>query len=157
MEPTITMRNPRTVPRADEREFQSLLRHYEVRERVEGRVRTLGRLYLAISALGILSACIAFLAIAPWGLLSGDPTATALLAGLGGAIAAVLLVISAPGLIGGLALLTGRSWARLYAMVLSGVLLLWFPLGTILGTYSLYVLLQPDTRFYFERRRAQAR
>jgi hypothetical protein len=153
MNPTITLRSPRSLTRPDEREFQGLLRHYEVRERVEGRVRTLGGLYLAISALGILSACIAFLAIAPWGLLSGDATATALLAGLGGAIAALLLVISAPGLIGGLGLLAGRSWARLYAMVLSGVILLWFPLGTILGAYSLYVLLQPDTRFYFERRR----
>jgi hypothetical protein len=150
MEPTITVRSQRNVPRADEGEFQNLLRRYEVRERVEGRVRTLGGLYLAISALGILSACIAFTAIAPWGLLSGDPTATALLAGLGGTVAAVLLVLSAPGLIGGLALLTRRPWARLYAMVFSAVILFWFPLGTILGTYSLYVLLQPDTRFYFE-------
>ena len=49
MDPTITMRSPRSLPRPDEREFQSLLRHYEVRERVEGRVRTLGGLYLAIS------------------------------------------------------------------------------------------------------------
>jgi hypothetical protein len=37
-------------------------------------------------------------------------------------------------------------------MVLAAVLLCWFPLGTILGTYSLYVLLQPDIRLYFEQR-----
>ena len=71
---------------------------------------------------------------------------------LGGSAAAVLLLLSAPGLIGGFALLTQRSWARLYAMVLAAVLLFWFPLGTILGAYTLYVLLQPETRFYLEAR-----
>ena len=151
MEPTIQLRNQRDRQSADEREFQSLLRRYEIRERTEGRIRTLGRLYLAVSAAGILAACIAFAAIAPWGLLSEDPTATALLVGLGGTVAAVLLVLSAPGLIGGLALLTRRSWARVYAMVFGAVILCWFPLGTILGAYTLYVLLQPEVRFYFER------
>ena len=100
----------------------------------------------------MFSACIAFIAIAPWGLLSGDPTATAVLAGLGGTVAAVLLILSAPGLIGALALLTRRSWARVYAMVLAAVIFFWFPLGAILGAYTLYVLLQPDSRFYFEQR-----
>jgi hypothetical protein len=152
MEPTLTVRKAWHSPRADEREFQSLLRRYEKREEVEGRVRTLGRLYLAVSAVVMLCACIAFVAIAPWGLLSGDPIATALLAGLGGTLAALLLMLSAPGLIGGIALLTRRSWARVYAMVLAVVILFWFPLGTILGAYSLYVLLQPDTRLYFEQR-----
>ena len=150
MEPAITLRNERVSPRADEADFQRLLRRYEMREQVENRVRMLGLLYLAVSALGILCAGIAFLAIAPWGLLSGDPTATALLAGVGGVIAAVLLIVSAPGLIGGLGLLTRRSWARAYGIALAAVLLLWFPLGTILGAYTLYVLLQPETSSYFD-------
>ena len=59
MEPTITVRNERYSPRADEREFQGLLRRYERREQVESRIRTLGGLHLAVSALGMLSACIA--------------------------------------------------------------------------------------------------
>jgi hypothetical protein len=37
-------------------------------------------------------------------------------------------------------------------MVFAAVILFWFPLGTILGTYTLYVLLQPDIRLYFEQR-----
>ena len=151
MEPTIEVRNARWHRGPEEREFRGILRRYELREQAEGRIRTLGALYLAISAVGVVSAGLAFLAIAPWGFLSGDPTATALLAGLGGAIAAVLLVLSAPGLIGGLALFSRRSWARGYVMVLAALLLFWFPLGTILGTYTLYVLLQPDIRLYFER------
>ena len=149
MEPTIRVRSQRCCQGAEDREFEGLLRRYELREQAEGRIRTLGRLYLAVSAVGMLSACVAFAAIAPWGLLSGDPTAGALLVGLGGTFAAVLLILSVPGLIGGLALLTRRSWARVYAMILAAVLLCWFPFGTILGGYSLYVLLQPDTRFYF--------
>jgi hypothetical protein len=150
MEPMITVRDQRYSPRADEREFQSILRRYEKREQVKSQLRALGGLHLAVSAVGMLAACIAFLAIAPWGLLSGDPTATAVLAGLGGSVAAVLLILSAPGLIGGLALLTRRRWARVYAAVFAVVILWWFPLGTILGGYTLYVLLQPEVRSYFE-------
>lgn len=150
MEAATGLRNERVAPRADERDFQRLLRRYEMREQVENRVRILGRLYLAVGVLGILCAGIAFLAIAPWGLLSGDPTATVVLAGVGGAVAAGLLILSAPGLIGALGLLTRRSWARAYAVVLGAVLLLWFPLGTLLGAYTLYVLLQPETSLYFE-------
>lgn len=151
MEPPIEVRSQRWPQRPEEREFQGLLRRYEAREQAESRIRTLGGLYLAISAVGIVSACLAFVAIAPWGLLSGDPTATAILAGVGGAVAAVLLALSAPSLIAGLALRSRRSWARVYAMVLAALLLVWFPLGTILGTYTLYVLLQPDIRLYFEQ------
>jgi hypothetical protein len=150
MEPATRLQDERVVPRADEADFQRLLQRYELRERVENRVRSLGRLYLAVAALGILCAGIAFVAIAPWGLLLGDPTASAVLAGVGGGVAAVLMILSAPGLIGGIGLLTRRSWARAYAVVLGAVLLLWFPLGTLLGAYTLYVLLQPDTSLYFD-------
>jgi hypothetical protein len=136
--------------RADEREFQGLLRRHEIRERVERRVRTLGALYLAVSALGILCAGIAFAAIAPWGLLSGDPFATALFGVLGGGATALLLMLSVPWLIGGLGLLAQRPWARVYAVMLAVLVLGWFPLGTLLGAYSLFVLLPSDAQHCFK-------
>jgi len=66
MEPTIRVQSQQWPQQGDEQEFQGILRRYEVREQVEGRIRTLGGLYLAISAVGLLAACIAFVAIAPW-------------------------------------------------------------------------------------------
>ena len=59
MEQTIRVRSQRWCQGAEDREFEGLLRRYELREQAEGRIRTLGRLYLALSAVGMLSACAA--------------------------------------------------------------------------------------------------
>ena len=48
MEPTIEVRNVRRPQGPEEREFQGILRRYELREQAEGRIRSLGALYLAI-------------------------------------------------------------------------------------------------------------
>lgn len=138
--------------REDEREFQGLLRRHEVRACAERRVRTLGGLHLVVAALGISCAGITFTAIAPWGLLSGDPLATAVFGALGGGATALLLILSAPWLIGGLGLLARRPWARVYAVILGILMLGWFPLGTLLGAYTLFVLLPSDTRHAFRWR-----
>jgi hypothetical protein len=56
-----------------------------------------------------------------------------------------LLAPGLPGLLGGLGLLRGRSWARWVLVVVSALQLPNFPVGTAIGAYSLWVLLHPDT------------
>jgi hypothetical protein len=56
-----------------------------------------------------------------------------------------------PQLLGGVGLLRNAGWARIIIIVLSGIYLLMFPAGTILGAFGLWALLsrenraQPDT------------
>ena len=49
-----------------------------------------------------------------------------------------------PGLVGGWGLLHGRRWGRILIIIESVVLLLAFPLGTLLGVFGLVVLLKAD-------------
>jgi hypothetical protein len=56
-----------------------------------------------------------------------------------------------PSLLAGWGLLRYRSWARVLTMILSFCDLFSFPLGTALGTYSLWVLFHPETIRLFER------
>ena len=56
-----------------------------------------------------------------------------------------LVVLSVPGLIAGIGLLSLRPWARMLTLVLSALNLLNVPLGTALGIYGLWVLLHKDT------------
>ena len=56
------------------------------------------------------------------------------------------LMIGIPGIIGGIGLLLKRSWARIVIMIIGLLCLLDFPLGTALGAYTLWVLLQPQTK-----------
>lgn len=133
---------------ADEREFQGAVRRLERRPRTADRVRMLGWLHTAIGSLGVGGGVLAFLAIAPWGFLSGDPTAAALLGGIGTVVAAVVFAVSLPGLVLGLGLLQRRAWARPLGIVVGALSLLSVPIGTIVGALTIYVLVQDDTEAY---------
>ena len=59
------------------------------------------------------------------------------------------LTSAAPGipwLVGGWGLLKGKEWGRITLVVFSALALLAFPAGTLLGGYTLWVLLNPETR-----------
>jgi len=68
---------------------------------------------------------------------------------VGTAIAVLVLVLSLPGLIAGFGLLRLRPWARILTIVLSALNLLNVPIGTALGIYGLWVLLQTETERLF--------
>jgi len=55
-----------------------------------------------------------------------------------------LLVISAPGIIGGYGILKKYSWARVLVHILGALNLLNIPFGTILGVYTFWVLLNEE-------------
>ena len=59
-------------------------------------------MYIALSTLGMLAAILIFTAIIGGGILSGDSEAMAITAIVGPAIAFFLLILSAPGFVGGI-------------------------------------------------------
>lgn len=67
------------------------------------------------------------------------------LGGVGVFLFVLMLVLSVPGLIAGIGLLRGASWARVLTIVVSALELLSFPFGTALGIYGLWVMVQPET------------
>ncbi len=113
---------------------------------MQKHITILGALHIANSALALLGAVAVFLAIVGGGLLSGDAEAILITTSVGILVALFLLVIAAPGLIGGLALLKRISWARILVLILGCLNLLNFPFGTALGIYTIWVLIQPDTK-----------
>ena len=78
------------------------------------------------------------------GLFSGDGDAFVITSIVGGAVAAFMLLLAAPGIIAGIGLLKRKSWARILTVVLGILNLTSFPVGTAIGVYTLYVLLQRD-------------
>ena len=108
---------------------------------MEKHITVLGVLYIALSVLGLLAAIIVFAAVVGGGIISQDPEAMAITAIVGPAVAGFLLIISAPGLIGGIYLLKRRPWARILVLVLGFLNLIEIPIGTALGIYTIWVLL----------------
>jgi hypothetical protein len=119
-------------------------------------VKILGILHIVFAALG-LAAGLTFLLI--FGGLAGLVSATnqspdsalaiPILSGIGGLIFLFVLVISLPGLIGGIGLLLFKPWARTLMIVVSALDLVGFPVHTALGIYGLWVLLSRETEQLF--------
>ena len=61
----------------------------------------------------------------------------------------LILALSLPAVIVGIGLFRMRPWARIGAIVLSILHLIWIPIGTIIGVYSLWVLFSKDTERLF--------
>lgn len=67
------------------------------------------------------------------------------LGAIGGIVFVALAIISVPQIIGGIGLLKGQPWARILMIVLSALSLMSIPIGTALGVYGLWVLLNEET------------
>ena len=62
-----------------------------------------------------------------------------------GVVALIVVLCALPGLIAGIGFLAYREWARIMLLVVSFFSLVNVPLGTLLGGYSIWVLLQQET------------
>jgi hypothetical protein len=126
---------------------------------MQQHVKVLAVLHIVLGGLGVLGALIvmaifggiaAFLGVSEQSNGSLD-VASPWVGLLGGLIVIIVLVVSLPGLIAGIGLLSYQPWARILTIVLSALELPAFPLHTALGIYGLWVLLSNDGAALFQR------
>ena len=124
---------------------------------METHVRVLAWLNIAMGCFGLLIAAIVFLVAGSVGGLLQMVDADLVIPGAIIGIVATLIVgfilfLSLPLVIGGWGLLELRPWSRVLMIVLSALNLLHPPIGTMVGIYGLWVLLQPQTEALFRPR-----
>jgi len=129
-----------------------------VTEDMVSHVKTLGTLHMICGSLGVLCGSLVFLFFGGLaGLIGltdaseGKWIAIPALGVIGGVIFLFALVLCLPSLVAGIGLVQFRSWARLATLVLSGLHLLNFPIGSALGFYGFWVLLSPGADQLFKR------
>ena len=125
---------------------------------MQTHVKVLGVVYLAVGACMLLAAMFLFLTM---GGVAGIVGATAepqdaaiaipILGFVGTALAAFLILFSVPSFITGYGLLKFKPWARILGIVLSAISLIKIPIGTVLGAYGLWVLLNTETERLFNK------
>jgi hypothetical protein len=116
---------------------------------MQKHITVLGALYIAFGALQVLMAIIIFTLVVGGGILSCDEQAIAVTSGVGSIAASFLILLAVPGIVGGIGLLKYRSWARILVLILGCLNLLSIPLGTALGIYTIWVLMQDGTTGLF--------
>jgi hypothetical protein len=107
-------------------------------------IQIVAALHIALGALSLLGAIIVFLVFGLAGSIvisQGQNQAAGILGIIAIALGIFLAALALPGIIGGWALLTGRSWGRPLVLVLGALHLLNIPFGTALGIYTLWALL----------------
>jgi hypothetical protein len=117
---------------------------------MDTHVKVLGWLWIIIGALGLIGALCAFVSIAGGGLISGEQDAIIATSITAIVIGSLIFVLSVPSIIAGIGLLKYKSWARILAIILGVLNLFAFPIGTALGIYTLWALLNKETTALFE-------
>jgi hypothetical protein len=112
---------------------------------MDKHVTAVGAIFIAFGALGVCVALIILVAVVGGGLLSGDEEAMWITSIVGLSIAGPLLLIEPLKIVGGIALLQRRPWARILVLILSFLSLLMIPIGTAYGIYAIWVLMNDDT------------
>lgn len=104
--------------------------------------------FIMVTVSGMLSAI---------GISSGDveaarvlPQISGLIDMLGVGFAIFLAILALPGLIAGTGLLMRKSWARILGIVVGVLMLFHFPIGTLIGAYTIFVLAQDAAPTYLE-------
>ena len=117
---------------------------------MERHITVVGVLHIAYNVVGILIGLALFTFLTGIGIFTGDDVALTVLTLVATFLAGLFLIGSIPGVIGGIFLLQRREWARILVIIVSFFDLLHVPLGTLLGAYSLWVLLNADVVAVFQ-------
>jgi hypothetical protein len=116
----------------------------------QDHVRILGILHIARGAIVLLIGIAGFVVLTGIGMISGDSTAFGVLGLIGTIALAFFGFLAVPSVIAGIGLLMRKEWGRILAIVVGIVSLIDIPLGTALGAYTIWALMDADGRQVFE-------
>jgi hypothetical protein len=113
-------------------------------------VTLVAALQIGFSTMGLIGAIILYFVFSFAGSVVGDDDiASTVLNFIGTFLPTFLLLVSLLGFVGGIGLLTFQRWAKVLVMILAAIGCFFIPIGTIIGVYSLWVLLQNETDTLF--------
>ena len=121
--------------------------------KMKKHVTMVGAIQIGVGTLSLIGAVAAFFALRfAMGMAGDDETGQMVLRFLSVSIPILVLFLATLSLVGGIALLAYKPWARYLVIVVSALGCLIIPIGTLSGVYALWVLLQDDTVKLFEQK-----
>lgn len=118
---------------------------------LEQHVPILAWIHIVASAFFLILGVFLFLLLGGLGVFaaSGDPDAPFILLIIGLFVGGIMVVMALPGILAGWGLLKRKNWGRVLALIVGIINIFNVPIGTAIGVYTLYVLLQPEASAYF--------
>ena len=113
-------------------------------------IELLGILHIVYHSVGLIWAALVVIFLGAGGIFAHDRMAMAAVMLVVFVISTLVAVFSIPGIIGGVALLKMKPWGRILTLVMGFLALVEVPLGTALGIYTIWALMNDETIKLFE-------
>ena len=113
--------------------------------RMEKHVTLVAVINIGFGILGIIVSTFILIGTILGSIYADDYEVRRILPIVGTAVFLFIFLTSIPEIIGGFGLLKRKPWARILILIVACLDLLWIPIGTIIGIYELWVLLQDET------------
>lgn len=111
---------------------------------MERHINVVAALQIGFAVLGLFIAALFFTFFHLLGDFVDDNDANLVLGIIANVIMVVTVIISIPGILAGIGLFKRKEWARILTLIFSVINLINFPLGTAVGIYSIWALVQPE-------------
>ena len=112
---------------------------------MDKHLTTVAILQIGLSIFGFLIGGFILVLLTGIGVMIHDFQAQEILTIVGISVGSFFILLSVPSIIGGIGLYHRKNWARILILILSAIDLFNIPIGTALGIYSIWVLVQPET------------
>ena len=111
---------------------------------MERHINVIAALRIGFSILGLLIGGLIFALLYFVGDFVDDQEAEMILTIIANVVIVLILILSIPGIIAGVGLFKRKEWARILTLILSVIDLFNIPVGTVIGVYSIWALVQPE-------------
>ena len=111
---------------------------------MQKHINIVAALQIGFSIFGILFAMFVYGVLRLVGVFTDEPEANMILSIVANALATFFIILAIPGIVGGIGLFKRKEWARILVLILSVLNLFNFPVGTAVGVYSIWALVQPE-------------
>jgi hypothetical protein len=119
--------------------------------KIEDHLKIVAYIRIGVGSLFLLGAIFLFLICTIPGIAIGDHETMAILVASGTVLSLIPLVLAVWDLTSGIGLLKRRRWARILVLISGALDLFAFPVGTAIGIYTIWVLMQKETIQLFPR------
>ncbi|MHC4207074.1 MAG: hypothetical protein ACYSTT_20670, partial [Planctomycetota bacterium] len=113
--------------------------------KIEDHLKIVTYIRIGLGSMFLLGAVFLFLICTIPGIAISDHKATAIMVASGTVLALLPLAFAVSNLVGASGLIKRRRWARILVLIMSALDLFAFPVGTAIGIYSIWVLMQKET------------
>ena len=120
--------------------------------KMKKHVSVVGGLHIGFGILWLIAAMVVYFALNfASGFVENDDIATKVLELVKLLVPLFLGVLAALGIVGGVGLIAYKGWARILVIIIAALGCLNIPIGTLVGVYSIWVLMQDETVKLFDK------